>query len=167
MGVMQGGMTAGGVLGPLFGGLLADQFGMRMAFFIAAAALFLITLALLFFVKEEPRKPDPNAKPVKIWDFSLCKIPAVKRMLICAGVVQLTILMQQPIMPLYVAELQGSMERIVLISGIVFSVTGISGVLASPGWGHFRSELGLSTRTLFVFARRRTVRDCAGVSELA
>ena len=56
-------------------------------------------------------------------------------MLICAGVVQLTILMQQPIMPLYVAELQGSMERIVLISGIVFSVTGISGVLASPGWG--------------------------------
>lgn len=75
----------------------------------------------------------PN--PFKIWDFSLCKIPAVKRMLICAGVVQLTILMQQPIMPLYVAELQGSMERIVLISGIVFSVTGISGVLASPGWG--------------------------------
>ena len=135
MGVMQGGMTAGGVLGPLFGGLLADQFGMRMAFFIAAAALFLITLALLFFVKEEPRKPDSNAKPVKIWDFSLCKIPAVKRMLICAGVVQLTILMQQPIMPLYVAELQGSMERIVLISGIVFSVTGISGVLASPIWG--------------------------------
>ena len=60
MGVMQGGMTAGGVLGPLFGGLLADQFGMRMAFFIAAAALFLITLALFFFVKEEPRKPDPN-----------------------------------------------------------------------------------------------------------
>lgn len=97
--------------------------------------MFLITLALLFFVKEEPRKPDPNAKPVKIWDFSLCKIPAVKRMLICAGVVQLTILMQQPIMPLYVAELQGSMERIVLISGIVFSVTGISGVLASPIWG--------------------------------
>lgn len=43
--------------------------------------------------------------------------------------------MQQPIMPLYVAELQGSMERIVLISGIVFSVTGISGVLASPIWG--------------------------------
>ncbi len=38
-------------------------------------------------------------------------------------------------MPLYVAELQGSMERIVLISGIVFSVTGISGVLASPIWG--------------------------------
>ena len=67
MGVMQGGMTAGGVLGPLFGGLLADQFGMRMAFFIAAAALFLITLALLFFVKEEPRKPDSNAKPVKIY----------------------------------------------------------------------------------------------------
>ena len=96
MGVMQGGMTAGGVLGPLFGGLLADQFGMRSAFFIAAGALFLITLALVFFIKEKPRVPDPNAKPVRIWDFSLLKIPAVKRMLICAGVVQLTILLQQP-----------------------------------------------------------------------
>lgn len=64
MGVMQGGMTAGGVLGPLFGGLLADQFGMRMAFFIAAAALFLITLALLFFVKRNRgspiRMPNPS-----------------------------------------------------------------------------------------------------------
>lgn len=167
MGVMQGGMTAGGVLGPLFGGLLADQFGMRMAFFIAAAALFLITLALLFFVKEEPRKPDSNAKPVKIWDFSLCKIPAVKRMLICAGVVQLTILMQQPIMPLYVAELQGSMERIRLdFRHCIFS-DGYFGRLSLSDLGHFGSELGLSTRTLSVFARCRTVRYCAGFSEFA
>lgn len=142
MGVMQGGMTAGGVLGPLFGGLLADQFGMRSAFFIAAGALFLITLALVFFIKEKPRVPDPNAKPVRIWDFSLLKIPAVKRMLICAGVVQLTILLQQPVMPLYVAELQGSMDRIVLVSGIVFSITGVSGVLASPVWGIMGQNIG-------------------------
>ncbi len=55
---------------------------MRMAF-IAAAALFLITLALLFFVKEEPRKPDPNAKPVKISGLLFIN-SAVKRMLICS-----------------------------------------------------------------------------------
>ena len=142
MGVMQGGMTAGGVLGPLFGGLLADQFGMRSAFFIAAAALFLISLALTFWIKEPPRVVNPNAKPIKIWDFSLLRIPAVKRMLICAGVVQITILLQQPVMPLYVAELQGSMERIVLVSGIVFSITGVSGVIASPVWGIMGQNIG-------------------------
>lgn len=132
---MQGGMTAGGVLGPLFGGLLADQFGMRASFFIAGGALFIISCVILFYIKEEPRKPNPNAKPVKVWDFSLLKIPAVKRMLICAGIVQMSILLTQPIMPLYVAELQGSMDKIVLVSGIVFSIVGVSGVIASPIWG--------------------------------
>lgn len=135
LGVMQGGMTAGGVLGPLFGGLLADQFGMRASFFIAGGALFIISCVILFYIKEEPRKPNPNAKPVKVWDFSLLKIPAVKRMLICAGIVQMSILLTQPIMPLYVAELQGSMDKIVLVSGIVFSIVGVSGVIASPIWG--------------------------------
>ncbi len=135
LGIMQGGMTAGGVLGPLFGGLLADQFGMRSAFFISAVALFLITLAILFWIKEPPRKVVANPKPIKIWDFSLLRIGAVKRMLICAAVVQMSILLQQPIMPLYVAELQGSMDKIVLVSGIVFSICGVSGVLASPVWG--------------------------------
>ena len=63
------------------------------------------------------------------------RLPVVQRMLFAAGVVQLTILMTQPVLPLYIAELQGSMESIVLISGIVFSIVGISGVLASPPWG--------------------------------
>ena len=47
----------------------------------------------------------------------------------------MTILMTQPVLPLYIAELQGSMDQIVLISGIVFSIIGISGVIASPIWG--------------------------------
>ena len=135
MGVMQGGMTAGGVLGPLFGGFLAEMFGMRSTFFIAGSALFFITCLILFYIKEEPRKADAVKKPVKIWDFSLLKIPAVKRMLICAGVAQMSILLTQPVLPQYIVELQGSMDQIVLVSGIVFSVCGISGVIASPVWG--------------------------------
>lgn len=135
LGVMQGGMTAGGVLGPLFGGLLADQFGMRAAFFIAAGALFFISVLIMIYIKEEPRKVLPNAKPVKIWDFALLKNPVVLRMLICAGVAQMSILLLQPILPLYVAQLQGSMDKIVLVSGIVFSICGVSGVIASPIWG--------------------------------
>jgi DHA1 family multidrug resistance protein-like MFS transporter len=36
---------------------------------------------------------------------------------------------------MYIAELYGQMEGIVLIAGIVFSIVGISGVIASPCWG--------------------------------
>ena len=32
LGTMQGGLTAGGVIGPLVGGILAEAFGMRATF---------------------------------------------------------------------------------------------------------------------------------------
>ena len=73
---------------------------------------------------------------------SLLKIPVVQRMLLCAGVVQLTILLQQPVMPMYIGELQGSMDRIVFVTGIVFSVVGVSGVIASPLWGVIGQKWG-------------------------
>ena len=132
---MQAGMTAGGVLGPLVGGILAETFSMRATFTIASVGLTIITVLLALLIKEPPR-----AKPVK----GAAETPArpsplrnsvILRMLFAAGFVQMTVLMVQPILPLYIAELQGSMDRIVLISGIVFSVVGISGVLASPPWG--------------------------------
>ena len=135
MGVMQAGLTAGGVLGPLAGGILAETFGMRSTFMIASAGLTAITLLLVFVIKEQPRpKPAASDKKEPARPSPL-RLPVVQRMLFAAGVVQMTILMTQPVLPLYIAELQGSMERIVLISGIVFSVVGISGVIASPPWG--------------------------------
>ena len=63
-------------------------------------------------------------------------------MLLCAGIVQLTILVQQPVLPLYIGELQGSMDKLVLVTGLVFSVVGISGVIASPIWGILGQKWG-------------------------
>ena len=137
MGVMQAGLTAGHVLGPLAGGVLAELFTMRATFIIAGAALFLISLAIIFLVHETPRVPGKKtaASGTSAEKPSVLRIPAVQRMLFAACIVQMTILMTQPVLPLYIAELQGSMDQIVLISGIVFSIIGISGVIASPIWG--------------------------------
>lgn len=133
LGSMQGAMTAGGVLGPLAGGILAEAFDMRTTFFVGALGLAIITVLLIVFIKEPPRKPVEKQKGQK--KNNLLKIPVVQRMLLAAGVVQLTILLQQPIMPLYVGELVGSMDRIVFTTGLLFSVVGIAGVIASPIWG--------------------------------
>ena len=134
LGTMQSGMTAGGVLGPLLGGLLAEAFGMRATFFLGAAALFIISLMTIFKVRE-PKKKKVVKSGAPRPKTNLLKVPVVQRMLITAGVVQMTILLLQPILPLYVGELQGSMDRLVLVSGILFSVVGLSGVIASPLWG--------------------------------
>lgn len=135
LGSMQGAMTAGGVLGPLLGGVLAEYTGMRMTFYIGGVALLIIAGLLIFYIKETPRKPTEHADSQKKEKVNLLKIPVIQRMLLTAAMLQLMMLIQQPIMPLYVAELQGSMDQIVLVTGLLFSVVGISGVIASPLWG--------------------------------
>ena len=134
MGVMQAALTAGGVLGPLIGGLLAEFFGMRSTFMLAGGALFLITLVLAFCVKDK-QTPKPQTQATKASGRALLRTPVIQRMLLTAGVCQMTVLMTQPVLPMYIAELYGQMEGIVLIAGIVFSIVGISGVIASPCWG--------------------------------
>lgn len=60
MSIMQGAMTAGGVLGPLAGGTLAHWFGMRMTFFLGAAFLFMITIILMIYIKDPAKKAAPK-----------------------------------------------------------------------------------------------------------
>lgn len=134
LGSMQAGSTAGAVLGPMVGGILAQIFGMRAACYIAAAALLVITILILVYIKEPPHRV-PVASALKVKRPSLLKNKAIVNLLIAACVGSFSMLMVQPVLPLYIADLQGSMDRIVLISGVVFSVVGFSGVIASPVWG--------------------------------
>ena len=151
LGTMQGASTCGGVLGPLFGGVLAEIFGMRMTFFVGAAALAFITVLIIVCIKEPAKKRQASAKKAASTKpkTNLLKIPVVQRLLFTAGIVQMTILLQQPVMPLYVAELQGSMDRIVFVTGLLFSIVGISGVIASPLWGIAGQKFGYRP-TLYV-----------------
>lgn len=146
LGLMQGGSTAGGVFGPLIGGVLAELFGMRASFFFAGAALGMIALGLIFFIKGgEQKKIAASSSQKKKKDggsLKLLKIPVIQRMLFAAAVVQLAVMLVQPVLPLYIAELQGSMDNIVMVSGIVFSVVGISGVFAAPMWGRLGTNIG-------------------------
>ena len=145
LGLMQGGMTAGGVFGPLIGGLLAGFFGMRASFYFAGAALGLIALGLIVFIKGGEQKKINAAIDKKKNDggsLKLLKVPVIQRMLFAAGVVQLAVMLVQPVLPLYIAEVQGSMDNIVMVSGIVFSVVGISGVFAAPIWGRLGTNIG-------------------------
>ena len=44
----------------------------------------------------------------------------IRRMLECAVVIQMAILILQPILTLYVAELHHSMDNVIMLSGMVF-----------------------------------------------
>ncbi len=144
MGVMQGALTAGGVIGPLLGGILASAFGMRTSFFLAAGALALITIITLIFIKEPPREISVTSKnetnPSQ--KVHLLKVPVIRSMLTCAMIIQMAILILQPVLTIYIAELNHSMDNVVMLSGMVFSLGGFAGAISSPLWGKYGQSHG-------------------------
>ena len=142
LGVMQGTLTAGGVVGPLLGGVLAEAVGMRYSFFLAAAALFMNFLIFTFIIKEPPtakKAADQETTPEE--DVSPWRMPLLRNMLLCGTLVQMVILILQPVLTTYVAKLAGPMPNIVFVAGLVFSLGGIAGAMAAPFWGTFPDTL--------------------------
>lgn len=143
LGVMQGGLTAGGIIGPLFGGVLAQFFGMRMSFYLAAIALFLNFLVLLFFIKEPPVTKQAEAEPTAPQEPpSLWKNSMIRYLLICAALVQVVILIVQPIMTTYISSMAGHVDNLVFVSGLVFSLGGFASAITAPLWGRFGQHHG-------------------------
>ena len=140
MGLMQGGMTVGAVVGPFVGGVLADYFGMRESFFVASIALGLISLLIGFCIKEKPRTVKVTSR--NWFDWSVLRQPAIFKMLIACAVIHVSLFSAQPILPLYIAQLQGSMDNIMMLSGTIFSVCAISIMIASPILGAAGQKFG-------------------------
>ena len=140
MGLMKGGMTVGAVVGPFVGGVLADYFGMRESFFVASIALGLISLLIGFCIKEKPRTVKVTSR--NWFDWSVLRQPAIFKMLIACAVIHASLFSAQPILPLYIAQLQGSMDNIMMLSGTIFSVCAISIMIASPILGAAGQKFG-------------------------
>lgn len=144
LGVMQGALTAGSVIGPLFGGILAELFGMRPSFFVAAVALFINFLFLVFFIKEptEEGETQPTATPLPATHQNLWHIPIIRDMLIYGVFVQMVILIFQSIITTYITSLAGHLDNIIFISGFVFSLGGFAAALSAPLWGKIGQRSG-------------------------
>lgn len=146
LGTMQGVLTGGGVIGPLLGGILAEYFGMRMSFFFAAAGLFFNSVMFIFFVKEPPnpaREDTTGAASAPVEkSSSLLRIPLIRDMMICGMLVQMVILILQPIMTTYITRLAGDLPNIIFVSGLIFSLGGIAGTITAPFWGQLGQHHG-------------------------
>lgn len=141
MGFMQSAITAGSILGPFLGGVIAEWMGMRVSFYIGGITLMAMGILYIFIVPELP-KPKPKLVPETIegkgkksLNWALLREPLVLPLLVTSAVLQLAIYCVQPILPLYLGDLRGSMEQIGLVTGTVFSVVGIAGLISAPLWG--------------------------------
>ncbi|WP_456155492.1 MFS transporter [Veillonella sp.] len=142
LGIFQMGLILGNVIGPFLGGAVESVVGMRPVFYVSGIAVFIATLAVLFFVKE-PQIPSEKVadnivakqKTSLREDFKAVKEKTVLvRLLWIFFFMQCAIMMLQPILALYVGDMQGTMEGAAIISGSILSIGGLAGALTTNLW---------------------------------
>ena len=157
LGIFQTGLILGNVIGPFLGGAVESVVGMRPVFYISGIAVFIATLAVLFLVKEpkleveNTTSKEQSKQPAKATslreDFkSVQEQPVLVRFLWIYFFMQCVIMMLQPILALYVGDMQGTMEGAAIISGTILSIGGLAGSLTTNIWvrlgerrGYFRT----------------------------
>lgn len=142
LGVMQAGLTCGNVIGPLVGGSLATLFGMRASFFVAGSLLTIITLVFMFYIPEPPKPPVAEKQAESKQQVQILSKPIVRETLLYVAMAQMVILLVQPILSLYVSELNHGEGNIIFLSGVAFSLVGVASALTAPSWGRFGQEHG-------------------------
>jgi MFS transporter len=142
LGIFQMGLILGNVVGPFLGGAIESVVGMRPVFYVSGIAVFIATLAVLFFVKEpriaSKKIEDTTATKQKTSlreDFkAVSEKPVLVRLLWIFFFMQCAIMMLQPILALYVGDMQGTMEGAAIISGTILSIGGLAGALTTNLW---------------------------------
>ncbi len=142
LGILQAGLTCGNVVGPLVGGSLATLFGMRASFFVAGSLLTIITLVFMFYIPEPPKAMPMKKQTEEKPRVQLLKQPIVREALVYVAIAQMVILLIQPILSLYVAELNHGEGNLIFLSGVAFSLVGIASALTAPSWGRFGQDYG-------------------------
>ena len=145
LGIFQTGLILGNVVGPFLGGAIESIVGMRPVFYVSGVAVLIATLAVLFFVKEpklytdELNEDGKSKQPTKSTslreDFkAVQQQPVLVRLLWIFFFMQCAIMMLQPILALYVGDMQGTMEGAAIISGTILSIGGLAGSLTTNIW---------------------------------
>lgn len=140
--LMSTATATGGIMGPLLGGGISKLFDNRIAFGSAGVLVLLSTLLVLFWVTEDKFVPSKTRSSV----LRALKIATSNRAFMTAMLLTMltafSVMTIEPILPLYIAELGGSLENASLLAGIVFSLSGVASVLFAAQWGKWADKVG-------------------------
>jgi MFS transporter, DHA1 family, multidrug resistance protein len=144
LGMLQTSLTAGGIIGPLFGGALADLVGYRNVFLITGATCFAAAAVVFFGAQEHATPARARTAGPGVWAnvVFFFQSPALRTtgMLLCTS--QIAIMTVEPIFSVYVTTLRVPPERVATVAGVLFSVTGFAAMLGAPLWGRTADRSG-------------------------
>jgi MFS family permease len=130
IGMVQTGHRLGPAVGPVIGGLLAPVVGLRHSFLFAALFYVLALIAILMFYKE-PRE-GKAARQVRGGRAVLAHLVKLPGFLLALGVIfglQTVDRSFGPVLPLYVGQVGVAVNRIPIVTGILFSLGALSAAL--------------------------------------
>ncbi|HEO8421773.1 MFS transporter [Niallia sp. FSL W8-0635] len=141
--------ASGGIMGPLIGGVIAQLVGNRLSFASAGLLVFIATLLIIFWVKEDNFSPSKEKGSVRNDLRIAFSNRPLMLVLLLTVVTSCSIMTIEPILPLYILEVGGSMDKASLLAGIIFSLPGIASVIMAPYWGKWADKVGFN-RILFI-----------------
>ncbi|MBQ9763928.1 MAG: MFS transporter [Phascolarctobacterium sp.] len=145
MGLMQTALSSGGILGPLIGGYLSSWFGIRASFWLSSVCLTISTLLVIFLVRDVSISEERRNKKVDlISDLrEALKNKGILYTMMMFFLIQVCIMLLQPLITIYVGQLMGKVDdETIQMAGIIFSLAGISGIMAAPFWGKRGQQYG-------------------------
>ena len=144
MGLLMAGRSAGTVIGPFLGGILAHFAGLRMSFLIAAAVDAIAFLLIFYFIREPEEKAVRHPGLASSFR-QLGHNRRFVKILALMVINQAAILAINPIIALFVADLNGTFDDADILSGIIFGCSGLAGVLSAPLWGKICEKRSVMT----------------------
>ena len=132
IGTVQTAQRLGPAVGPIIGGLVAQIVGLRRAF-LMTSVFYVIALLIVFVLYDERivrhERHVQDDKPVRFRN-----VLAFENFILLMAVVfglQIVDRSYGPILPLYVAELGTALERVPLVSGLIFSIAAAAGAVGN------------------------------------
>jgi len=143
LGTLQSSLIAGFVIGPLLGGILSHFMGYRIIFFWTAFFCLLGALIVMRFVREDFTRQKKEKETSLGNNLQFVFHSAELRVLLLLMIlVQLSIVIVAPFLSLYVEFLKFPSRYAGLMSGFVFSITGLANAFTAPFWGHRADRIG-------------------------
>jgi MFS family permease len=133
---LQTAQISGLIVGPLLGGLLSHWIGYRPLFFCTGASCLIGALIVIVLVREEfIRKGERKGSRLRQNLLDVYSSVNLRTMLVLLIMIQISIQIVVPFLSLYVEYLKVPPDRIALMTGLVFGITGVTNALTAPFWG--------------------------------
>lgn len=142
LGVLSTASISGSLFGPLIGGCLDGILGLQFTFFLTGGLMLIVFIATLLLVKEDFVPEEKKILSTKeVWK-QLPDSSLILTMFVTSFVMQLAYFSIEPIITVYISQLSNNISNIALISGMVFSASGLSSIIAAPRLGKLSDRIG-------------------------